>query len=1816
MKAEDWQAAVQALFRCLRLEPADTASLRKLAQSLFRCGELERSREVLAQLKTSEGVSEDEEWLMMRLKRRFEKPWYHSAGEVSSKEAEFVSLSAARAKRRKCARQARELPAIEQCLMRLSVVDLMQTMRTMVTNSLPPFQPVVFVLRGANEDDQQQDEPMLEDTARRTPAAMTTAVLDSLRSLMVEPWPLSGSAVQWLLHILASDNASPAMFEEESQAVAGFLALPGDQAAEGQRSRCQTFRSWLFEVLRFTSERGRERLRVSVDHCKLTALQAELLGGAVLLSRPLIRSEVETHLGVRAFWASSTFLAWVDQSDGCPGEDPDPRHALRSFVQEFGLSLADARRDSSEAKLMPLTCALTCKESPKFFMPEESCVMASSRLPWLHQPALSLLRALAQLACLALLASAAETAMFRECGITGQIGLAQEEHVRLRMWMEGAVQEMALLRCRALQLAAGGITVQTATGEELTSDQVEKRLQQVRQGLARQEEANDSLGKKASHERETMEQKQEEIEDDEEVKKREQETAEVARSIMEHSGALPSPLATDQTRVQEVFEFHLPLPRRQVQQLNRFFRLEAKSTGYAGDAVVLALEKILSQLAVSLVELALDPEEGEYKMVQPPYFDGTVSCTRSAALLLDKAAQMTQPLEAASESPLLLGVRQDAQFGAFLHPACEHLVFASTLLIASLTPRVLAGSISRDWCPLLHGLLSLNLKILSLNLLAPDKQQEPARGGSLMVRRGTAAALPRHKLWQRLCRLYRASHDLALELTEHFLRRTVEWDSDMSKLSWASWDNFKVCIARLFGNNRLSLNRISASEDSLLSMPHVLLSSALRAEGPTIRTWRERCHAWQKKVAETVAPSTWKASLEVFQQEEMVPSAGQQDMDMDDKEDIETCRVVARCLSSFWPLPAMDPEECSTCKRDGPFKRMLNNNLTYCVLGETSQTDDNLQSKADRIFPDSGVTNEGSEVPPHILGLAAAVNQRLDPTSASSLRFLKALASQLDAQLFKPSTDSFQPQAVVHPFTLNASCMMNMLNTELLPEQCSQPFSSMIQSLAGSNALSDRAEAVPASCLKVTKESNLVKSIADLFEQLLKKRERFHQMLLEVPPSKRHTAKMPRAETAAMQMQMDQQEVFELKEAKELMDIASQVPALTVLPFDNPYETLLKRSPVDCVQGQKHELLEALICISKAVAISPACEELWWSASQVFLQLLLLQDDADALAEPWSQKLQVFTGSSDMNWSQRWRFLYGQARMLNQAWQYKLTDDLTRGVRMLKAGQSIPELLSQTALRWFERQLEVLVLLRCRKRYFATQAQSNERRLAHLKRCKRTALSLLWFLIHCSDLQGVFQYATEAMAAVKGWEEPAFAEAWRKFSSSSKQPLLCFRGTVREALPAYLWYVPYILGRIEWKLWKLSPASTERLDRKIIICLLMDACHVELEVRDSLLERKRVEFIDTEPSFRLHAMRLAILFGSADGYESAGMMCYDVSNPELSRNNVMADALKGMYELAQMDKWYMCKYYACEARAHLDVGDLRTAADGVDKVVDETLRGRQFQAPFFECINPFVMHCQRVRKDESRKWAAMKTCLQVHRAIMESILGQALAAVGKLDDVSEFAKYGRGVHPGCRTKVANAMKSLDQSRPESWQALFQVKRALLRLVLASFDTESNTSFELAQTVYLLRNIRQGFNALIKANARPEGSPALSSRPYLDWRLFGLLRHLCNRCQEMQRFLEDRELRKEIDLLQTSFAAAAGRLFCFGLGGIRAGASIPDEDFFESLQSQMPKSRELKDLMGIAIDEELDAPTSGSFLGRNSTEVFKEDSEGTLHVNDD
>ncbi|CAE7409528.1 unnamed protein product [Symbiodinium pilosum] len=120
-----------------------------------------------------------------------------------------------------------------------------------------------------------------------------------------------------------------------------------------------------------------------------------------------------------------------------------------------------------------------------------------------------------------------------------------------------------------------------------------------------------------------------------------------------------------------------------------------------------------------------------------------IGCTRAAAVLLDKAAQVTQPLQELVSR----------EIGARCFMVCRSLATSTAWLLAYMPGKV-KGTLAIQR-------LSLNLKLLSLQLLASGNSQEPSRGGSLLVHRG---------------------HDLALELTEHFLRRSEESQSDMSQL--------------------------------------------------------------------------------------------------------------------------------------------------------------------------------------------------------------------------------------------------------------------------------------------------------------------------------------------------------------------------------------------------------------------------------------------------------------------------------------------------------------------------------------------------------------------------------------------------------------------------------------------------------------------------------------------------------------------------------------------------------------------------------------------------------------------------------------------------------------------------------------------------------------------------------------------------------------------------------------------------------------------------------------------------------------------------
>ncbi|CAJ1350111.1 unnamed protein product [Effrenium voratum] len=503
--AEDWRTAVQALGQCLRFWPHEPLLLRSYAQCALRLGDLPRSEKALESLTSREGCEDRDKWLQMRLKRRFELPWYKKDSTVSAEEAQLRAVNLARAKRRRRF-AARTSPAEAQRLMRLTFVELLQTLRAMVARAVPPFQPVYFFFA--------QEESEIQEVGEENEDSMTKSLLDCFRALLVQPWPRGGSASRWLLQALSSPALSSM---EESETVAAFLGLK-----ETHSGNIMSFRSWLFAALNFTAERWQDILRVSMDLCQLTALQVQKETPSSILfqvlgdlpssagtTKKLFATEESSggtwHIfkspqwsSLRGFWAwspscgghvrdagllghvaHSAFLTWVERPLA-EGEDAEPRIVLRDFVRQHGLQLAEA-------------------------------CMASKRLPWLVQPGRSLLRA--WLYWHPQLGTNLSHRSWIEEGLGFENGFQvdEAEMVReisrhgnaaagdaLRCLHAGAalrqvrLQELPLLRCRALLSSGSGVG-----GVALSVQQLDTRLQQVRQVLneARQgsEAVNDEV---------------------------------------------------------------------------------------------------------------------------------------------------------------------------------------------------------------------------------------------------------------------------------------------------------------------------------------------------------------------------------------------------------------------------------------------------------------------------------------------------------------------------------------------------------------------------------------------------------------------------------------------------------------------------------------------------------------------------------------------------------------------------------------------------------------------------------------------------------------------------------------------------------------------------------------------------------------------------------------------------------------------------------------------------------------------------------------------------------------------------------------------------------------------------------------------------------------------------------------------------------------------------------------------------------------------------------------------------------------------------
>ena len=1664
--AGDWEMATQALQQCLCFWPGEAMLLKALAQSSLRLGDFPRCQQALSQLAMNGALDDREKWLQLRLKRRFQVPLYSGATEAS--EVEFQTLNFARAKQRRIrAVDGGIMPAPEgHCLMRLSILDLLQSLRAMAVQAVPPFRQVYFYFTKSEDTTVQEEAAPIKEGD-----ALSRALLEAFRGMLVKPWPRGGSASRWLLQSLESQAES--IMTEESMAVSSFLCLQEEGSMAKSKSQC--FRTWLFEALRFTAEHWHDILRTSMHLSQLTCLQVELLHAAVLLSHPTISSEGNSNITLgRNFWGHSWFLSWVEQPLR-PGESAEPRSWLRDFVLQHGLALADACVTVSKAVQWLSAAGRSLLRAYLFWHPTFglSAVDMGHLRAWL-EGALGFDNKLGQLNEVneARVAEAVHRAAGEKNGDLLRLMSAGAQ------LLDQAQQVLPLSRCLALS-KFGALT-------ELTPEKLENRLQKLKETLASRETPDEAKAEPPS-DANSCRRFIARLEKDE--------MEALLRRSMEDLEELPSPTMGILQAAQQV--------------QNRIFDCENSLTDHISmvPSFMSFVAKLLKKSVLDLSEMA----EDEWPQVHSSYFLMLIRCTLFGVQILDSAPKAK--IQESNSTPLLHGLRD----GVFLKPVVEQVAILSLCIAVHLCERILNHRIARDWSLLAHSSIVLGLKCLGTLLVGCEEAKGEARGG-LLLARGSSETLSMRQLWQRLSRLLTLGHDLTLELTENFVNTPGSNFLAEQELAFA--------CAIIFGQYRRATHRrLSASKETLMLMPQLVMTLCLRADCPMLRRWRGKCISWQKQV-QGDPPREWKAGFRGWLQEEVAADGCPEDLPEDD----ETCRLLGRAMLCLWPLPIQLDPKAKMTGRSNSLCRILTRNLAY------------ITGIKKKITSYSDLDEADSVVVPHILSLAAEVHGGPRPQDEV---FWQAAATQLDHQLFP---DQALSQVLFHPLMMNG-CLLHLICSEVDPLPAAlDSYGNMFAQRVKNHDDVAKTEDLHRD-LKDSFSDAATQARAQTYAELIRLRDALSKEDVEV--AKRQTGKATRSDEEGQFDRLLKLELEELSLAADLQKTALSVRPFTTLPFANPYLELAMRHTQHLV-GLK-DMLQVIPCLIKALAISPQHAELWDRTAEVFAQIYILQDDAECAAGELFHRFEVLSSTP------RLRFLYSQAKVLNLMRQSAIREAIKVNVANA-AG---------LARQWFERRLDLLQLLMLRRRYVKGDAKM------FLRRCQHLAKSLLWFMLHCTDYGDVLTYtATVLDQAAETVVAPA---EWRHLGDPScVQPILRFR--TEGAIPtAYLWYLPYILARIEWKLYKLRGDAVDHGALNVVLGYLNDACHVEAAVRaqhqalaveglvPKMTPRKHQSTDFTygvcEPWFRLQKLRVQLCLRD-EGWRSAATKPFGFACESL--NDTVADAIQGLDACVIFDKSYQHKVDVLKATIELHFKEWDNASQWVTRLFTGINEPWKHSA-VGHSHDPWLKQERRRRKEESEKLRSLFLCLGFYKGLLQECLPGCqvsvptdLKAFSRLEASFKAAAHGLhalgNVHPGHRTKVHKQIQSLSSDRPLQWQALHEVTKKLTSYATRVVDLSDN--FRSFTALLLMRALREGCTSMAKARL-PQSKG--DERPCIDWQMFQTFTHFCEDCENTWG-VEVKEMRQEIEKLQESVVTAALRLYKHAFAAAKltptAGRQVP------------------------------------------------------------
>lgn len=99
-----------------------------------------------------------------------------------------------------------------------------------------------------------------------------------------------------------------------------------------------------------------------------------------------------------------------------------------------------------------------------------------------------------------------------------------------------------------------------------------------------------------------------------------------------------------------------------------------------------------------------------------------------------------------------------------------------------------------------------------------------------------------------------------------------------------------------------------------MSMPHLMMTMALRADSSMLRAWRQSCLAFQREIQKAKElPKAWLLGLRAWEKEALPGYPGCPLEELPNNEDIQ--RVLAEAMTCLWPLDLGDADNKTENRR-------------------------------------------------------------------------------------------------------------------------------------------------------------------------------------------------------------------------------------------------------------------------------------------------------------------------------------------------------------------------------------------------------------------------------------------------------------------------------------------------------------------------------------------------------------------------------------------------------------------------------------------------------------------------------------------------------------------------------------------------------------------------------------------------------------------------------------------------------------------------------------------------------------------------------------